>query len=133
MTGWKEDVNHEEIVHLRKRVEKLEAQAPKPERPKIVCLCGSCRFKDAFITALERETDAGNIVLTVGRFILQYEQDLDSDLKAKLDELHLRKIDLADEVLILNVGGYIGDSTRREFEYARAHGKVVRFLEGEAP
>ena len=50
-------------------------------------------------------------------------------MKARLDELHLRKIDLADEVMVLNVGGYIGDSTRREIEYANAHGKPVRYLE----
>jgi hypothetical protein len=50
-------------------------------------------------------------------------------VKARLDELHLRKIDLADEVLILNVGGYIGESTLRELEYARATGKHIRYLE----
>lgn len=52
-----------------------------------------------------------------------------AELKGRLDELHLRKIDRADEVLILNVGGYIGESTRRELNYARANGKHVRFLE----
>ena len=52
--------------------------------------------------------------------------------KVKLDELHLRKIDLADEVLILNVGGYIGESTGRELAYARQHGKTIRFLEPES-
>ena len=50
-------------------------------------------------------------------------------VKLMLDELHKRKIDLADDVLILNVGGYIGESTRSELNYARAHGKPVRFLE----
>jgi hypothetical protein len=50
-------------------------------------------------------------------------------MRGALDELHKRKIDLADEVLILNVGGYIGDSTRSELEYARAKGKVIRWLE----
>jgi hypothetical protein len=51
------------------------------------------------------------------------------EIKTKLDELHLRKIDLADEVFILNVDGYIGDSTRSEIEYAKAHGKPVEYLE----
>jgi hypothetical protein len=51
-------------------------------------------------------------------------------IKADLDALHLRKIDLADEVLILNVGGYIGESTSRELDYAIRHNKVVRYLEG---
>ena len=54
-----------------------------------------------------------------------------SKVKESLDELHLRKIDLADEVFILNVGGYIGDSTRSELDYARAQGKPVKFLEPE--
>jgi len=52
-------------------------------------------------------------------------------IKAKLDTLHLRKIDMADEVLILNVGGYIGESTRRELDYARRLGKTIRFWEQE--
>lgn len=55
------------------------------------------------------------------------------EIKARLDELHKRKIDLADEVLILNVNGYIGTSTRSELEYAIAHGKVVRWLEPSEP
>lgn len=98
-------------------------------RPSIVCLCGSCRFKDTFIEQYAKETDEGKIVLSVGRFIPQEEQELKPDHKAMLDELHKWKIDLADEVLILNVGGYIGKSTRSELEYAKAHGKVIRFLE----
>lgn len=52
--------------------------------------------------------------------------------KPFLDELHLRKIDLADEVLILNVGSYIGESTRREIDYAKRNGKPLRFIEEEA-
>lgn len=99
-------------------------------RPTIVCLCGSTRFVDAFMEADGRETDDGKIVLSVGRFKPVY--GWDAEKKAKLDELHLRKIDLADEVLILNVGGYIGESTRRKMEYARAGGKCVRFLEPQS-
>lgn len=78
--------------------------------------------------AYAAETDAGKIVLSVGRF--QPVHGWDAEKKAKLDELHLRKIDLADEVLILNVGGYIGQSTSRELEYAKSKGKIIRFLEG---
>jgi hypothetical protein len=83
-----------------------------------------------------RLTIAGHIVLSIGcdlRSDHELWRDLDDaaieKLKADLDELHLRKIDLADEVLILNVGGYIGESTRREIEYARKLGKPVRYLE----
>jgi hypothetical protein len=102
------------------------------ERPTIVCLCGSTRFSAAFHEANLRETLGGKIVLTIG---CDFKGDdalgLGSDDKARLDELHLRKIDLADEVLILNCGGYIGESTRRELDYAIAQGKRVRFLEPE--
>jgi len=104
--------------------------------PTIVCLCGSTRFIDVFHEVGLRETAAQRIVLSVG-----IDTKSDEDLlragqltlaaKAGLDEQHLRKIDLADEILVLNVGGYIGESTRREIEYARRSGKRVRFLEAE--
>lgn len=106
-------------------------------RPKIVCLCGSTRFMDAFFEAGWRETLAGRIVLSVG-VVKSSEADetgghgaeaLGPEVVARLDELHKRKIDLADEVLVLNVGGYIGESTRSEIVYAEAHGKPVRYLE----
>lgn len=99
----------------------------QPTRPTIVCLCGSTRFVDTFVQAYADETDAGRIVLSVGRF--KPVHGWDEKKKAELDELHLRKIDLADEVLILNVGGYIGESTRHELDYAKRIGKTVRFLE----
>jgi len=106
--------------------------------PTIVCLCGSTRFWREFQRASLRETLAGKIVLSIGaasgtddeHFGNLPREEYDR-IKAELDELHLRKIDLADEVLILNVGGYIGESTSRELEYARKLGKRVRFLEPE--
>jgi hypothetical protein len=100
-------------------------------RPVIVCLCGSTRFGDAFRDAMRSETLAGKIVLSVGLLGHAEGIDMDGPVKAKLDELHFRKIDLADEVLILNVGGYIGQSTRNELGYARSLGKPVSFLEPE--
>lgn len=106
------------------------------QRPKIVCLCGSTRFFKAFQKANLEETIAGNIVLSVGcdtKSDTQLFKGKDpaelQELKRGFDELHLKKIDLADEVLILNVDGYIGESTKKELEYARQAGKVVRFLE----
>lgn len=137
--------------------------------PKVVCLCGSTRFKDAFIEASRTETLAGNIVLSVGMFghsdpalmkdvpcpecngshvcvgsergdcyfpcshcnctgkVKVFDQD--SPTKLMLDELHRRKIDLADEVLVLNVGGYIGESTLSEIRHARTRGTPIRYLE----
>jgi hypothetical protein len=104
-------------------------------RPTIVCLCGSTRFYETFQRANYEETMAGRIVLTVGFYPHSQEQahhesvGCTSAQKEALDELHKRKIDLADEVLVLNVGGYIGDSTRGEIEHARKTGKPIRWLE----
>ena len=95
----------------------------------IICLCGSTRFKDAFIEETRNETLKGKIVLSVGLFGHMEGLDMSGETKKMLDELHLRKIDLADEVRFLNVGGYIGDSTKRELEYATKKGKIVTFLE----
>ena len=105
------------------------------KKPKIVCLCGSTRFKDAFIKAQLEETLAGKIVLTIG---CNMKSDTEifghlnkkefAYIKIKLDELHKRKIDLADEVLVLNVNGYIGENTRSEINYAKIHGKPIRYL-----
>jgi hypothetical protein len=98
--------------------------------PIVVCLCGSTRFSEAFREANFQETLSGNIVLSIG---CDTKSDKGLGLtvadKKRLDWLHLRKIDLANEVLILNVGGYIGNSTRRELNYAIAQGKNVRYLE----
>lgn len=104
--------------------------------PRIVCLCGSTRFSEAFQRANFDETLAGRIVLTIGcdmqsdaELFIGYSQVHLAQIKANLDELHKRKIDLADEILVLNVHGYIGQSTRSEIEYALAQGKKVRYLE----
>lgn len=106
------------------------------DKPIVVCLCGSTRFSQAFRDANLKETLDGKIVLSIGCdmrsdtdiFGNLPEEEL-AEIKSRLDELHLRKIDLADEVLILNVGGYIGLSTIRELNYARGLGKHVRYLE----
>lgn len=98
-------------------------------RPVIVCLCGSTRFKEAFEKAARDETLAGRVVLSVGMFGHVEELDMAGSVKRQLDKLHLFKVELADEVLILNVGSYIGESTRNELEYAKGLGKTIRYLE----
>jgi hypothetical protein len=99
-------------------------------RPVIVCLCGSTRFSQAFQEANFQETLAGRIVLTIG---CDTKSDdglrLSERDKERLDQLHLQKVALADEVLILNVGGYVGMSTSREIAYAVRAGKRLRWLE----
>lgn len=106
-----------------------------PRTPTIVCLCGSTRFYAAFQEANYRETMAGNIVLSVGFYPHSSEQAHGETIgitpaqKEALDHLHLRKVAMADEVLILNVDQYIGPSTAGELAYARSLGKTIRFLE----
>jgi NifB/MoaA-like Fe-S oxidoreductase len=102
------------------------------EKPVIVCLCGSTRFGEMFRYVNQRETLAGKIVLAPGCFQGDAVLEVLPRVKQQLDELHLHKIALADEILVVNVGGYIGQSTRREIAYARQQGKWVRWLESGA-
>jgi len=95
------------------------------DRPEIVCICGSVRFADEMRTANRDLTFAGVIVLAPG----EAEAVITDEQKAALDALHLRKIDLADRVLVVNPGGYVGESTSREIAYARATGKPVSFTD----
>lgn len=99
--------------------------------PEIVCLCGSTRFAEAWKTATRELSLAGKIVLSVGVMLHAGDEPIrdDGPEKRGLDELHLRKIDLSDSVLVLNVGGYIGESTRREVGYAESIEKPIAYLE----
>ncbi len=104
---------------------------------KVITLCGSTRFKDEFLREQKRLTLEGNIVISVGLFGHSGDsevwegmsEDALTKTKEMLDDMHKRKIDMADEIFVINVGGYIGSSTRSEIEYAQLHGKVVKYLE----
>lgn len=97
---------------------------------KVITLCGSTRFKDAFYDAQKRLTLEGNIVISVGLFGHAGDEEVwKPGVKEMLDDIHLRKIDMADEIFVINVGGYIGESTRREIDYATKTGKTVSYLE----
>jgi len=98
-------------------------------KPIVVTLCGSTKFKREFMQANASETMAGKIVLSVGGFDHVEGVTLTDSQREMLGKLHMHKIDMADEILVLNVGGYIGESTRSEIEYAQQCGKHVRFLE----
>ena len=95
-------------------------------RPKIVCLCGSTRFRDEFLAAQRTETLAGHIVLTVGFFDQADGEILDGATLTRLAELHAAKINLADEILVIDPNGYIGESTGREIAHAESAGTPVR-------
>lgn len=100
---------------------------------KIITLCGSTKFKDAFMKAQKELSLDGYIVISVGLFGHTGDEEVwQSGVKEMLDDMHLRKIDLADEIFVINVDGYIGESTRREIAYAEAHGKKVNYLEDHA-
>ena len=110
---------------------------PAPPRPAIVCLCGSTRFVDEFNRQRVALTRAGQIVLSIEIVTTQPPGDdpqhADPWLKARLDALHKCKIDLADYILVLNVGQYIGPSTRSEISYAVQTGTPVHYLEPPGP
>lgn len=124
------------IEELEKENEYYETRSVPAGTPPIVCLCGSTRFMDAFFEAGWQFTLQGEIVLSVG--VCKHAEDhggeaLGQDVADKLDELHFRKIDLADRVFVLNVDGYIGDSTRKEIEYAASKDKPIQYLEALKP
>ena len=97
---------------------------------KVVTLCGSTRFKDAFLEVQKKLTLEGNIVISVGLFGHSGDEEVwTPGTKVMLDDMHKRKIDMADEIFVINVGGYIGESTRSEIEYARAAGKKINYLD----
>lgn len=98
---------------------------------KVITLCGSTRFKEQFLEVQKRLTLEGNIVISVGLFGHSGDSEVwNEDTKTMLDGMHFAKIDLADEIFVINVGNYIGDSTRNEIAYAKSKGKSVNFLEG---
>jgi histidinol phosphatase-like enzyme len=109
------------------------------EKPEIIFLCGSTRFANHHAIMKWELEKQGKIVLMINylphwyakakRWRDHHHFEEKSGMKEMLDELHLRKIDLADRVMIINVDGYIGESTRNEIEYAEKQGKPVEYLE----
>jgi len=99
----------------------------------IVCMCGSTRFKQAWISENARLSLEGNTVLAVGLWGHHERKFPDVATKAQLDAWHKCKIDLCDWVWVLDVGGYLGESTRSEIEYAEKLGRPVRYLSQEFP
>ena len=99
---------------------------------KVITLCGSTRFKEAFLKVQKELTLRGNIVISVGLFGHSGDDEVWTEgTKEMLDDMHKRKIDMADEIFVINVGGYIGSSTKSEIDYAINSGKIVNFLEQE--
>ena len=99
-------------------------------RFKVITLCGSTKFKDDFIREQKRLTLEGNIVISVGLFGHSGDDEVWTEgTKEMLDDMHKRKIDMADEIFVINKGGYIGSSTRSEIDYAIKTNKKVNYME----
>ena len=96
---------------------------------KIITLCGSTKFKDEFMYTQEILTLQGNIVISVGCFGHADNKILTTETKEMLDDMHKRKIDLADGIFVINKNGYIGESTKNEIKYAISQNKEVMYLE----
>ena len=97
---------------------------------KVITLCGSTRFKEQFLEAQKQLTLQGNIVISVGLFGHSGDNEVWKEgTKAMLDDMHKRKIDMSDEIFVINPGGYIGESTRNEILYAQRNGKIINYLE----
>ena len=97
---------------------------------KVITLCGSTKFKEQYLETQKRLTLEGNIVISVGLFGHSGDDEVWTEgTKAMLDDMHKRKIDMSDEIFVINVGGYIGESTQREIAYAKSTGKSVNYLE----
>lgn len=97
---------------------------------KIITLCGSTKFKDDFIREQKRLTLEGNIILTVGLFGHSGDNEVwNEGVKEMMDDMHKRRIDMSDEIFVINKGGYIGSSTKSEIEYAIKINKKVNYME----
>ena len=104
---------------------------------KVITLCGSTKFKEEFMRVQKELTLKGNIVISVGLFGHSGDNEVWENMddgtftktKEMLDDMHKRKIDMSDEIFVINVNGYIGESTKSEIEYAIKNNKNVNYLE----
>lgn len=141
---WPPHSTYEQAIAMQSETDELRAalataRLDERDRPRIVCLCGSTRFvAQMACIAWAFERDEGHITLGLHLLPDNYPGVQNDHMaehagkKEHMDELHKRKIDLADEVFVVNIGGYIGESTRSEIDYAIAHGKPVKYLEKES-
>ena len=96
---------------------------------KVITLCGSIKFKEEFLKMQEKLTLDRNIVLTPNSFQSIKKEKINEQTKKMLDEMHRQKIDMSDAIFVINVNGYIGESTKNEIEYAKSKNKEILYLE----
>jgi hypothetical protein len=119
---------HKEDQHQTSLGDGLQKEKDTIGKYEVVTLCGSTRFKDQFIEQQKRLTLEGKLVISVGLFGHSGD-DITDEQKVMLDDMHKRKIDMADSIFVINVNGYIGSSTRSEIDYATSIGRLVNYLE----
>lgn len=98
------------------------------EKYNVITLCGSIKFKPQFMKVQEELTLNGNIVFTPN-FFNNLKDEINIETKKMLDKMHRQKIDMSNEIYVINFGGYVGESTKSEIEYAKANGKKISYLE----
>ena len=112
---------------MRQGVIHVTRGQPRTDEFTVITLCGSMRFRDEFERLAAELTLAGHVVLTPTA--LDPTTELDAEARHRLGRIHLQRIEMADEILVVNVGGYVGETTRREIDHARSRGLAVSFLE----
>lgn len=115
------------ILENKNKNEKIKMSIVKAKY-NVITLCGSIRFKNEFMKVQEELTLDGNIVF-IPNFFNNLKGEINKETKKMLDEMHRQKIDMSNEVYVINCGGYIGESTKSEIEYAKANGKMISYLE----
>ena len=115
-------------IDLQKAENRIK-ELSKPKEFKVITLCGSTKFKEQFEEVNAKLTMEGNVVISVGVFGHANKVKFTEGQKEQLDKIHLQKIDMADEIFVVNVNGYIGSSTKNEIAYAKRQGIPVRYLE----
>ena len=96
---------------------------------KVITLCGSIKYKDIFLKVQEKLLLEVNIVFTPIFFDNIKKEEISLETKEMLDKMHKQKIDMSDEIYVINLNGYIGESTKSEIEYANSKGKNISYLE----
>lgn len=99
----------------------------KENFPEVITLCGSTKFKEQFLEAQKKLTLEGKIIISVGLFGHADKEENVWENKSMLDNLHLRKIDLADSIMVIDINNYIGESTQREIKYAQLNNKRIYY------
>ena len=113
----------------KKEEEESKKEWRKLKKYNIITLCGSINFRDEFLKVQEKLVLEGNIVFTPNFFDNIKKEEISLETKEMLDKMHKQKIDMSDEIYVINQGGYIGESTKLEIEYAKSKGKKVTYLE----